>query len=200
MAYSLRKAPIVERFNLTIQNLLYKMMASNHTYNWTDLLENASNIYRNRKHKTIKMAPKLADNPENEDVVRSNLLNFFHNRGIKWNQPKFKIGDTVRINRKKSAFHRGYNEENTEEYFIITSVNNSLPGEVRYEIKDSVNEPIIGSHFENELVAYKPSEFFDIQIIKERGKGKTKRFLITYIGYPAKFNEWVTAAKLKKLH
>ena len=83
MAYSLRKAPIVERFNLTIQNLLYKMIASNHTYNWTDLLENASNIYRNRKHKTIKMASKLADNPENEDVVRSNLLNFFHNRGIK---------------------------------------------------------------------------------------------------------------------
>ena len=57
LAYSLRKAPIVERFNLTIQNLLYRMMAANHTYNWTTLLERALNIYKNRKHRTIKMPP-----------------------------------------------------------------------------------------------------------------------------------------------
>jgi hypothetical protein len=199
VAYSLRKCAIVERFNLTIQNLLYRMMAKNHTYNWTNFLEQALHIYRNRRHKTVKMSPKLADTKENEVAVRSNLIDFFHNRGIKKNLPKFKINDTVRINRHKNAFNRGYNEDNTEEYFIITNVDNNLPGEVRYKLKDSGDEPIIGSHFENELVAYKPSIYFDIQVIDEKGKGRAKRFLIAYVGYPAKFNEWVTEDRLKKL-
>jgi len=199
LSFSLRKCPIVERFNLTIQNLLYRMMSANHTYKWTSLLENALKIYRSRRHRTIKMAPQEADKPENEDSVRANLLEFFHDRGIKRNNPKFSINDTVRISRHRNAFHRGYNQENTEEYFIITKIDNSLPGEVRYQIKDSSNEEIVGSHFENELVRYNPSEFFDIQVIGEKGKGRSKKYLITYVGYPKKFNEWVSGQKLKKL-
>ena len=32
LSYSLRKCPVVERFNLTLQRLLYKMMKQNNTY------------------------------------------------------------------------------------------------------------------------------------------------------------------------
>ena len=37
-SYSDRKCAVVERFNLTIQQLLYKLMAKRNTYEWTALL------------------------------------------------------------------------------------------------------------------------------------------------------------------
>ena len=57
LSYSLRKCPVVERFNLTIQQLLYKMMKQNNTYKWSKLIDKAMKIYLNRKHRTIKMSP-----------------------------------------------------------------------------------------------------------------------------------------------
>lgn len=59
--YSQRKAAIVERFNLTLQNILYRQMSSNRSYNWTDFLPEALHIYRSRYHRTIKMSPEKAE-------------------------------------------------------------------------------------------------------------------------------------------
>ena len=61
LSYSLRKCPVIERFNLTIQNLLYRIMAQNRSYKWTKFLDNAMEIYLNRKHRTIKMSPIEGD-------------------------------------------------------------------------------------------------------------------------------------------
>ncbi len=197
--YSQRKAAIVERFNLTIQNILYRQMSKNRSYKWTNFLTTALKIYRSRYHRTIKMTPQQAEQPENESKVRQNLLEFFQKRGIKKKIPKFKIGDKVRISRIRQSFARGYQEENTGEFFIITSVNNLLPGEVRYNLKDFASEPITGAFFENELTLYYPSEFFDINIIKTKGVGKKKLYYIHYVDYPKKFDEWISAEKMKKL-
>ena len=116
---SYRKCAIVERFNLTIQNILYRMMAENKSYEWVKMLDNALNIYRKRKHRTIKMSPNEGELSKNENIVRKNLLNFFHNRGLTRNKFKFSIGEKVRINKIRDAFHRGYSEENTMEYMIL---------------------------------------------------------------------------------
>ena len=83
LSYSLRKCPIIERFNLTIQNLLYKIMAKNRSLKWTNYINQAMQIYLNRKHRTIGMSPLSGDLDKNEDEVRKNLLFFFHKRGKK---------------------------------------------------------------------------------------------------------------------
>ena len=57
LSYSLRKCPVVERFNLTIQSLLYKIMHYNRSLKWVQFLDQAMKIYLNRKHRTIKMSP-----------------------------------------------------------------------------------------------------------------------------------------------
>ena len=199
VSYSARKAPIVERFNLTIQNLLYKLMSVNHTYAWTEYLDQALNIYHKRFHRTIRFSPIEADKIQNEVEVRANLIKFFHGRGIKKSVPKFSVGDSVKITKHRNAFHRGYDEENTIEYFNIKKVDNKLPGKPRYYLEDSVGEPIVGAFFEDEIVLFKPGDFFDIDVIKERKKGKKKEFLITYIGYPKKFDEWISQEKMKQL-
>ena len=60
LSYSLRKCPVIERFNLTIQSLLYKIMRKNNSYEWVRFLDQAMNIYLHRKHRTIKMSPMEA--------------------------------------------------------------------------------------------------------------------------------------------
>ena len=70
LSYSLRKCPVVERFNLTIQQLLYRMMNQQNTFEWVKLLDSAMKIYLNRTHRTIKMSPLEGEKEENEPIIR----------------------------------------------------------------------------------------------------------------------------------
>jgi hypothetical protein len=70
LSYSLRKCPVIERFNLTFQRLLYKMMKQHNSYEWTKFVDPAMSIYLNRRHRTIKMSPLQAEKDENEPIVR----------------------------------------------------------------------------------------------------------------------------------
>ena len=47
-----RKCAVVERFNLTIQQLLFKLMANYNTYAWTQLLADAVSYTHLRAHET----------------------------------------------------------------------------------------------------------------------------------------------------
>ena len=197
LSYSLRKCPIIERFNLTFQNLLYKIMAKNKNLKWTNYLNQAMSIYVNRKHRIIGMSPKQAEEENNEAIVRKNLLHFFHKRIKKKTNPKFSVNDTVRIWKKRRTFQRGYDENYSIEYFTILKVKNNLPFP-RYILQDSNGEEIIGSFFEDELVKFNPNDIFDIQILKERKKGREKQYFVHYVGYPNSMNEWISKKKLVK--
>ena len=77
LSYSLRKCPIVERFNLTFQKLLYKIMASKRSWKWSDHIEQAMKIYLNRKHSTIGMSPAQAEKEDNGAEIRQNFPGSF---------------------------------------------------------------------------------------------------------------------------
>ena len=199
LSYSLRKCPVVERFNLTLQNLLYRIMAKNNSNEWTKFIDHAMKIYLNRKHRTIKMTPFEAEKEENEKVVRRTYFERYVKAGIKSQKAKYKVGDSVRIWKERGTFHRGYMEDFSREHFIITKVLTNLPVP-RYKLKDYKEEDIIGSFFEDELVRFNPSEFYESEVIKKR-KTKTRglEYLVHYIGYPDTMNEWVKASDLKSL-
>ena len=74
LAYTLRKCPVVERFNLTIQQLLYKIMAKNNSLTWVKYIDQAMKIYLNRKHRTIGMSPLEGDKKEKEKNIREIYL------------------------------------------------------------------------------------------------------------------------------
>ena len=190
LSYSVRKCPIVERFNLTIQSLLYKIMAHNRSLKWSSYIDQAMQIYLNRKHSTIGMSPAEAEKVSNSAVVRKNLLAFFHKRGRKKKRPKFAVNDTVRIWKKRLTFQRGYDENYSVEYFKIIKVKTNLPVP-RYVLEDSGGEQIVGSFFEDEIVKFVPSDTFDIQVIGERASRRGKELLVHFVGYPKKMDQWV---------
>ncbi|XP_011878968.1 PREDICTED: uncharacterized protein LOC105568152 [Vollenhovia emeryi] len=55
--YSVMKASVVERFNRTLKNDMWKMFTLNGNYRWIDALSRLVSDYNARKHRTIGYAP-----------------------------------------------------------------------------------------------------------------------------------------------
>ena len=63
--------------------------------------------------------------------------------------PKFKVGDHVRISKYKNIIAKGYTPNWSEEIFVIKKVKNTVPW--IYAINDPNSEKIIGIFYEKEL-------------------------------------------------
>ena len=98
------KSCVIERFNRTIKEKMFKYFSVNNTRKYVDVLDLLVDQYNNTIHSSIKMTPKEASRKENENKVWKNLYPEF---GGKTLAPKFSIGDNVRIKQKKILFDKG---------------------------------------------------------------------------------------------
>ena len=62
---------------------------------------------------------------------------------------KFKVGDRVRNSKQKNIFVKGYTQNWSEEFFVISKIKNTVPW--TYVISDLNGEPITGAFYEKEL-------------------------------------------------
>ena len=98
---------VIERFNRTIKEKMFKYFSSNNTRKYVDVLDLLVDQYNNTIHSSIKLSPKEASRKENENKVWRNLYPAFG--GKTW-APKFSIGDNVRITKKKMLFDKRYTQ------------------------------------------------------------------------------------------
>ena len=112
-----------------------------------DVLYDIVNKYNNRVHKTIKMKPI--------DVTDDSYAEY--NEDFNKKDPKFKVGDHVRISKYKNIFAKGYTPNWSEEVFIINKIKNTVPW--TYAISDLTGEEITGSFYEKELQKTSQKEF-----------------------------------------
>ena len=148
------KAQVVERFNRTLKNRMWKWFTAWGKNNWIEVLPNLVYNYNNTKHRSIGMTPKEASLKKNENTVYKKLfpseqpsITTLARRAKK---PKFAVGDQVRITVKRGDFRKGYRPNFTRELFTISKVLDTEP--VTYRIKDLQGEEIKGSFYEQELV------------------------------------------------
>ena len=97
--------------------------------------------------------------------------------------PKFKVGDNVRISKYKSIFAKGYTLNWSEE--VINKIKNRIPW--TYAISDLNGEEITGSFYEKELQKTSQKELRIEKVLKRKGDklyGKWK-------GYNNSFNSWI---------
>lgn len=142
--YSPLKASVIERFNRTLKNKMWKQFSFQGSYKWLILLDQLIKTYIKTRHRTIKMAPN--------DVNSSNeksILHTIYNRPSVWQKNKFKIEDVVRISKYKSIFDKLYTPNFSTELFKITSVNKKFT--VTYQIEDMKQNHIAGQFYEMEL-------------------------------------------------
>jgi hypothetical protein len=91
------KAVVIERFNRTLKNMMFKQFTIQGHQKWIKLLPEVMNKYNNKIHSSIKETPaKASKNPELiEDINRDN--NNYNEHYVQKKKPKFKVGDRVRI-------------------------------------------------------------------------------------------------------
>ena len=127
------KSVVVERSIRTIKNKIYKHMTSISKNMYIDKLckfDDMVNEYNNKKHRTTKMKPI---------GVKDNTYIEF-GKEVNDNDPKFKVGDRVRISKYKNTFSKGYTPNWSEEVLVIKKIKNTVPW--TYVIDDLNGEEI----------------------------------------------------------
>ena len=158
------KAVIIERFNKSLRELMMKYFVKNNNTISYNILPKLIKIYNNRYHSIIKMKP-VEVNKNNEKYIKENIHTY--NKTSK--NPKFKIGDLVRISlKRRDIFDKASGDIRwSEELFKIHSINRS--NVITYKIKDLNDEIIKGIFYEKELQKTKnTSEVYIIEKIIQK--------------------------------
>ena len=142
---------------------------------YIDKLDHIVHKYNNKKHRTIKMKP--TDVKDNTYIVFRKEVND--------NDPKFKVGDHVRISKYKNIFAKGYTPNWSEEIFVIKKIKNTVPW--TYFINDLIGEEIAGTFYEKELQKINQQEFRIEKVIKKKGD----KLYVKWKGYDNSFNGWI---------
>ena len=139
-----------------------------------DVLDNIVNKYNNTVHRTIKMKPI--------DVTDDSYAEY--NEDFNKKDPKFKVGDHVRISKYKNIFAKGYTQ-NWSEVFVVSKIKNTVLW--TYVISDLNGEPITGSFYEKEFQKTSLEKFRIEKIIKRKGD----KLYAKWKGYDNSFNSWI---------
>ena len=99
--------------------------------------------------------------------------------------PKFKVGDHVRISRYKNIFAKGYIPNMSEEVFVIKKVKSTIPS--TYVINDLNGEEIVGTFYQKELQKTNQKELRIEKVIKKKGD----KLYVKWKGYNNSFNSWI---------
>ena len=111
------KCIVAERFIRTLKNKVYKHMTSISKNVYIDKLDVIVNEYNNTNHRTIKIKPT--------DFKDNTYINI--GKEVYDNDPKFKVGDHVRISKYKNIFAKDYTPNWSEEIFVIKDIKNTVP-------------------------------------------------------------------------
>ena len=138
---------------------------------YIDKLDDIVNEY----NRTIKMKPV--------DVRDNTYIDF--KKEVNDKDPKVKVGDHVRISKYKNIFAKGYTTNWSEEVFVISKIENTVPW--TYVINDLNGEEIIGTSYEKELQKTNQQKFRIEKVIKKKGD----KLYVKWKGYDNSFNSWI---------
>ena len=103
------KSVVAERFIRTLKNRIYKHMTANSENVYFNIVNDIVGEYSNTYRKTLKMKPT--------DVKNDSFAEYNEESNEK--DPKFKVGDHVRISKYKNIFAKGYAPNWSEEIFVV---------------------------------------------------------------------------------
>ena len=150
---------------------------------YIDKLDDIVNEYNNTYHRTIKMEPVDVKDNTYIDSIKSHSND---------KDPKFKVGDHVRISKYKNIFAKGYTPNWSEEVFVIKKVKNTVPW--TYFINDLNGDEIIGTFYEKELKKNNQQEFRIEKVINKKGD----KLYVKWKGYDSSSNSWINKKELIK--
>ena len=140
------KCAIVERFNRTLQDKLYKYMTAKNTLRYIDVLQDIVYSYNHTIHRTLGISPAAVNKSNEKEIWKKQYGKYLYSK--RYNLA-FSVGDKVRITKYNTAFRRGYISNWKKEIFQIAHVLRTWP--ITYVLIDAENEILAGSFYAEEL-------------------------------------------------
>lgn len=189
--FSTKKAAIVERFNRTLKNRMWKKFSLNGSHKWVKILQPLIDDYNASIHRTIKMKPNDVTYEDEQyllnTVYRLDARIPLHQK-IK---AKFKIGDSVRISKYKHIFSKGFTPNWTTEVFKIRRVQQTYP--FTYLLSDLQGKDIQGSFYNEELLKVADPKLYLVERIIKRNGDKV---YVKWLGFDSSHNSWINKSKI----
>ncbi|KAL3069608.1 hypothetical protein niasHT_036734 [Heterodera trifolii] len=140
-------AGMAERANRSIKERLYRYFTEQNTYKWIGVVQDIVCAINHSQNSSIGMRP-VDVNFKNAEALRQKLHDAAEN--VVRRQPKYRVGDRVRIEKYKHVFQKGYLPRFSNELFTVAEVH-SERSPVVYRLRDDNNEIISGWFYANDL-------------------------------------------------
>lgn len=114
---TLGHATVVERFNRTIKELLYKYLQSTDSKTITVVLPKILSNYNNSFHRTIGMSPNEVNEKTQEEAF-DNIVN----HATKRIRETISVGDSVRVRLKRKSFDKGYKPKYSKQVYKVDRI------------------------------------------------------------------------------
>ena len=195
------KCAIVERFNRTLKNRMFRYFTARGTRKYIDVLQDFLTAYNNSYHRSIKMKPNEV-NFENQFEVFSNLYNGkTYNELIQPNLkiPNLNIGDKVRIPYEyNTKLEKGYYPTYKDHVFTIEK---DIKGNDKYvfKIKDYSGNTINQIFYPEQLQKITENLHRIEKILKRRTRKGIKEIFVKWTNYPPTYNSWIAEKEIKNL-
>ena len=182
---------IVERAIRTLKTWMMPAMEERGSLRWVSLLPLIVDRYNSRKHSAIKMTPTDARDPSTQQALYKQQ---YTPPDPMQKKPKFKVGDWVRVARKKDIFEKGYEAQWSYQPYKIRKV--SVGDPVVYYVQEGDGTQVEGALYENELQKTLVPNAVLIQDVVQKGPSKS---LVRFWGFPEKYNQWLPHASIRSL-
>jgi hypothetical protein len=147
------KACVVERFNRTLKQKVFRIFTHRGNYKFTDIIQDVVDSYNRSIHRSIGMRP-VDVNDETEHQVWMRL-----NSGYRLSDKifKFGVGERVRLLKAKDLISKGYYPQYTEEEFEICA--REMRDQPIYKVKDINGVEVLSIFYEPELAHVNKPQF-----------------------------------------
>jgi hypothetical protein len=191
-------AAFIERFNRTLQSLIYRYLSEHETRRFVGVLSQLVATYNNRYHRMIGTSPHVAEtDPTSHLDIRMKTLRY-HDK-IKQKPVTFNIGDTVRIAKLKTKFSRGYTQQMQDELFKVKHIktNNKIP---MYTLETyNGDETLKGNFYSYELIKINTDVFRVEKVLKRRTNNGVPQLYVKWKGFKDLYNSWINSADIKQI-
>ena len=190
------KAAIVERFNRTLKNKMWRYFTMSTKQKWTNVIQDIVYSYNHSVHRTLGCKPVDVTAATSSDIREK----VYSKNVASKRKSNIQVGDKVRISKVKSVFAKGYLPNWTEEIFTVESINRKT-SPVTYKLKDYQGNVIEGSFYRQEIerVIHDDDDYIVEKIIRTQKRGNEAWCLVKWSGYPSSMNSWVRKSDIVTL-
>ena len=193
-----KKSNFSERMIRTLKGKLYRYMTQNQTHKYIDVLQDMTNSYNHTTHRSLKRSPAQAS--KEKDII---LWSQQYTVGKRKKKRKFQhnTGDWVRLSHLRQPFDRDFHQKWTNELFKITT-RKMRQGQPIYTVTDYAGDDVTGTFYEPEVqsVLVEENALYKIdKILKKRKRQGKTEYLVHWLGWPKKYDSWVTSADIESI-